>query len=77
MKNKKFLFSVLLLVTMFFSTSIIYAKEAVDSGCTHTVYSTSSPGTYHYYYCSICGKCNKRVAHSTSWVSNYRERYVP
>ena len=76
MKNKKDLFLVLFIFTIFFSISqsSIYATSAKK--CTHTVYSTGDTGTYHYYYCSICGKCNGRSAHSTSSTSNYRKRFI-
>lgn len=73
MKNKKILFLALFMFIILFtiSQSQIYATSTKK--CTHAVYSTSDTSTYHYYYCSVCGKCNSRVAHSTSWTSNYRK----
>ena len=44
--------------------------------CTHTVYSTGSPSTYHYTYCDVCGKCKSRTKHSVSSTSNYRKWYI-
>ena len=73
MTNKKILLTVLFIFTIFFTPTISLATSTKASTCTHTVYSTGDTGTYHYYYCSICGKCNRRVAHSTNSVSNYRE----
>ena len=73
MKKNKILFLLTFILMMIFSTSIIYATSGKTSKCTHTVYSTNNTSTYHYYYCNICGKCNRRVVHSTNSVYNYRK----
>lgn len=55
--------------TGFISSTI---GETATTTCTHTVYSTDSPSTYHYTYCDVCGKCNARTKHSVSSTNNYR-----
>ncbi|MBQ8299109.1 MAG: hypothetical protein IJX99_04475 [Clostridia bacterium] len=48
-------------------------NSSTTTSCTHTVYSTNSPSTYHYTYCKTCGKCKSRTRHSVSSTSNYRK----
>lgn len=55
-----------------YATEITIDDENIEtSKCTHKVYSTNSPGIYHYSYCSICNKCNGRTKHSIAKIVNY------
>ena len=76
MKNKRILFLGMILLMIIFSSSINYATSSGKKKCTHAVYSTNNTSTYHYYYCSVCGKCNGRASHSVSSTSNYRKQFV-
>ena len=71
--NKLLLFIIsLFLFGIQFSNNTILATSTTSktSTCTHTVYSTGSPSTYHYTYCKTCGKCKKRTRHSVSRIVN-------
>ncbi len=65
---KGILITLILIMT---SLVIVSYASSTDKGCTHKVYSTSSPSKYHYSYCKKCGKCNKRTRHSISEIRNY------
>ena len=50
-------------------SSVINQRSATK--CKHKVYSDNAPATYHYSYCSICKKCNRKTRHTVSKIVNY------
>ena len=74
LKFLAFLYGVIFLLTL--NSGVSYATTSTSTGatntvCTHKVYTTNEPATYHYSYCPICKKCNGKTRHSVSKVISY------
>ena len=71
-KKVCYVITILILILSLGGLQVYAAKTTTTKKkCTHRVYSTGSPATYHYSYCSKCGKCDGRERHSEGRVVNY------